>query len=292
MHKQALVATLLLAMSMLGYSSSAAAQPVPHNHGEISQGAEMPTQQALLSILRSGSPSAIGAALEYSEAATNYTAILPELQRLALSNDSAFVREMSMWRIKKNPFFARESANMLRTVLTTDTDAVRRSRAADALGELQSWRSLPAMREQLGRESDASVRISIVRAAARINAPAGHDLVSGGLRDADASVRLAAFSTILDVNFFRDEEGVLAGLGDSDVRVRQRAAGLVGVLSIEEGADALIAMLSTETDRAVLQSAAISLGRLGGHTAELTAARARITDSLVRDAIDTALRMR
>lgn len=83
-------------------------------------------------------------------------------------------------------------------------------------------------------------------------------------------------------------------LADDSPQVRRRAALALGTFRVAEAAPALAGLLRGDADPMVRQAAAWALGRIGGSDARaaLTAQREDEDVSLVRDAIDVALRMR
>ena len=294
------IAITLAAILMLGGAFTGVAQAQDGNdsalgfdrvRGEVSPGAAAPNRQAMVDVIQSGTPEQIARFLEYGERVECH-ACVPLLERQLLENDDALVREMSAWWLRRHPFGFGAVFRDIRTVLANDADPVRRSRAAEALGEFMDPHGVTYLRTALA-DSDAGVRLAVVRGLGRINSPAGNAAIVQAFTDADENVRDAAVGQALYVNFFRDYDALLGRLADESATVRRRAALAIGSFRVVEAVPALSAMLSGESDRMVRQAAAFALGRIGGTEAQ-QALRTQQTveqESLVSDAIDVALRM-
>lgn len=292
-HNSTLVA-LLLAMAVPTLAS--AQEPhVVHDRlrGEISIGTQAPTREALVQAIRSASPTALFTLLEYGERVECHECV-PLLERKILESNDARVREISAWWLRRRPFAIGAVMARMRTILESDADPVRRARAAEAIGEFLDPTGLEVLTNATMGDADAGVRASAVKALGRLNHPGGNAVIAAALGDADVAVRRAAIGQVLLVNFFREHDALIARLDDADVQVRRRAALLTGELRLDAAVPALIAMLQGDTDRDVRQASAWALGRIGTTDARaaLTAAATTESESLVRDAIQIALRMR
>jgi HEAT repeats len=260
--------------------------------GELSPGTSAPARQQMVNAIKSASPTALYAMLEYGERVECYECI-PLLEQKLLSSDDAQVREISAWWLRRRSFgFGPVMVNMQR-VIATHEDPVMRARAAEALGEFLDPNGLPALTKAARQDADQGVRLAAVRGLTRLNAPGSRDALRTALSDADERVRLAALTGLAKVNFFRDEDSVVARLGDDSTNVRRAAAQLAGERRITAAAEGLVDLLQDDAPT-VRQAAAIALGRIGGGDALEALAAAEVSEKHdgVLDAIDIAQRMR
>lgn len=261
--------------------------------GELSPGTGAPTREKMKNTIKSGSPTALYAMLEYGERVECFECI-PLLEKKLLDSDNAQTREIAAWWLRRRSFgFGRIMVRM-REVASTHEDPVMRERALAALGEFLDPHALPTLDAVATGDAEPSVRVAAVRALGRLNAQAGNATLAKVLADGDARVRKAALDQVLKVSFFRDAGALLARLDDSDAGVRRTSVQLVGELRIADAAEPLMGLLMTDDSPQVRQAAAIALGRIGGNDAftALTDARALEDDEQVSGAIDIAMRMR
>jgi len=260
--------------------------------GELSVGTEAPTPERMVLGIRSASPTALTALLEYGER-VECMACMPLLEDKLLSSGNAQVREMAAWWLRRRPFGYGRAAVSMRKVAVDDADPVRRSRAAEALGEFLDVGGLPSLEHAAMLDDDADVRLSAVRALGRLNAQGGHAAVAAAMQDEDARVRLAALDQVTRMVFFAEDDAIVGALEDEDAQVRLRAAQLVGEHKTTAGVSTLSGLLAHDPRAVVRQAAAWALGRIGGGEAgaALRTADADERDESVRDAIAVALRM-
>ncbi len=282
-------ALLAIAAPALAQDGNDSAAGHDRSRGELSPGTQAPSQDRLMSVIESGSPEQLFAVLEYGERVECHTCV-PLLERQLLENPDGRVREIAAWWLRRRPFGFGAVFHEIRTVLATDADPVRRARAAEAIGEFMDPNGVQYLGAALS-DSDARVREAAVRGLGRINSPAGIPHIVAAFSDADPAVRDAAVAQVLYVNFFREHEALMGLLADDSAQVRRRAALALGSFRVAEASPALIALLGGDEDAMVRQAAAWALGRIGGARAELSAQREVESISLVRDAIDVALRM-
>ncbi len=255
----------------------------------MSPGTQAPSRAALMQVIESGSPERLATLLEYGERVECHECV-PLLEQQLLENDDPLVREMSAWWLRRRPFGFAAVFRDIRTVLASDSDPVRRARAAEALGEFMDPHGVEYLRTALD-DSSALVRAAAVRGLGRINSPTGNQGIVAAFTDADASVREAAVAQVLYVNQFRDYDALMGLLADENVEVRRRAALAIGTFRVADAAPALTAMFTGDESEMVRQAAAWSLGRIG-EVATLRAQRDVEESARVRDAIDIALAMR
>lgn len=281
---------------VLGVAGTATAQD-PHvvydrELGELSVGAHAPTRANMVDVIRSGAPTAIMSLLEHGERVECHECV-PLLERRLLEDSDARVREFAAWWLRRRPFAIGVIMRNMRVTLESDADPVRRSRAAEAIGEFLDPTGLEVLRNAVTDDDAAIVRTSAVLALGRLNHPAGNVTIAGALSDSEVTVRRAAVDVVLRVNFFREYDALVGSLADTDVEVRRRAALLTGEFRLDAAVPALAGMLRGDADRNVRQAAAWALGRIGGSQARTALTEGmEDTDSLVRDAVGVALRMR
>lgn len=288
--------TLSLALVLLALSQGARAQSVEtreySRRGELSPGAQAPTIAQMVAAIENGSPTRLRGTLEYGERVVCEPCV-PLLERKLLESDSDYVREISAWWLRRQPFSAPALLVKLRGVVKSDGDPSRRARAAEALGEFMDPHALPELTDAALEDSDPRVRAAAVRGLARLNSELAFAALADALGDVDKGVRVAALDVLTHVGAFRDFGALIPLLGDKDAEVRTRAARLCGEFRVPEAEAALIAMLRGDEHAAARKAAAWGLGRIGGgdgHTA-LDEARDAEQDPGVLDAIRVAARM-
>jgi hypothetical protein len=277
-----------------GVSADEAQRAVVYDRelGELSPGTHAPSAEVMMNSIRSASPMALTAMLEYGERVECMECI-PLLETKLLEADDAKVREMAAWWLRRRPFGYGRAAVRMRAVLADDPEPVRRARAAEALGEFLDPSGVPALESAVVEDGDAQVRLAGVRALGRLNARAGHAAVALAFEDEDARVRRAALDQVLKLSFFRDKDAVIGRLSDEDRQVRRRAAQLAGELRAEAAVTRLAELLQGDDAASVRQAAAWALGRIGGSAAQsaLRAARETESDPAALDAIEVAVIM-
>src|SRR5690349_19184145 len=152
--------------------------------GELSVGTQAPSREAMMNAIRSTSPGRLTAVLEYGERVECFECI-PALEQKLLDSDEPKVREMAAWWLRKRPFGYGRSAVKMRQTVLEDASAVRRSRAAEALGEFLDVRGLPALSQAAMVDGEPQVRLAAVRALGRLNARGGQEVLAVAMEDDD-----------------------------------------------------------------------------------------------------------
>jgi HEAT repeat protein len=289
---------LILSIALLSASSAAAQADGPETReysrrGEISPDTEAPSLAAMMQAIEHGSPDKLKATLEYGERVV-CEACVPLLQAKLLGSESANVREMAAWWLRRQPFAAPHLLEKLRKVVRSDASATKRARAAEALGEFMDPHAVGELSQAALEDKDASVRAAAVRGLARLNSDAAGAVIPDALKDADPAVRLETLGVLLTVGGFRDYAALLPLLGDKSAEVRTRAAKLCGEYRVADADAPLAAMLLGDSAAPARKAAAWALGRIGaseGASALIEADQSE-RDPRVRDAIDVALRMK
>jgi HEAT repeat protein len=292
--------TITMAALLLGsLSSVAAAQDntadcAYHDRarGECSIDTPIPTGEQLRNVIERGTATRLLASLDYGERVECYECV-PALVDRALSSNNPRVREFAAWWIRRRPFAANRVFTLFKNVLATDADAVRRSRAAEALGEFMDPAALAPLSDAAENDAAADVRAAAVRGLGRLNVPSANAIIASALQDTDSAVRRAAIDQVIHVNFFREYDDLLGSLADEDGYVRRKAALLLGEFGVAEAVPALSAMLRSDADAGARQAAAWALGKIGGAEARaaLTEVQGVETETRVLDALRVALQM-
>lgn len=295
--------TLSALLLTVAVATTAQAQvPVLHDQhvvydrarGELSVGTGAPTQQTMLNAIEgaNASPSRLYSILEYGERVECFQCI-PGLSRLLLTSGDARVREISAWWLRRRSFGFGQVMVAMKNTLANDADPVRRSRAAEAIGEFLDPHGLVALRAAVETDGDPGVRGSAVRALGRLNHADGREVIVSAFNDASVEVRRAAVSVIMRISFFTDHASLIGLLGDDDAEVRLHAAQLVGQFRVAEAVAPLAGLLRGDDNAAVRQAAAWSLGRIGGADANTALVEVTTTETArgVLDAIEIAQQM-
>ncbi len=285
-----------LALSQ-GAPAEAQAQPIVETReysrrGEISPGTAAPTVAQMVAVIQGGSAEKLKATLEYGERV--YCAeCVPLLERNLLESGKPRVREMSAWWLRRQPFAAPALVVRLRKLVRADADPVRRARAAEALGEFMDPHAVAELSDAALMDVDVQVRVSAVRALARLNSDLGFAVLTDTLSDPDTAVKLATLDQLVNIGSFRDHGALIALLGDTSPEVRTRAARLSGEYRVVEAVSTLIAMLQGDVSAQARKAAAWALGRVGAAEgqAALAGAAGVEQDPGVLDAIRIAQRM-
>lgn len=292
LNRVCLCAALWSCASLVAAQQNPPETPEYSRKGEISPGAEAPSPTAMLAAIQQGAPEKLKATLEYGERVM-CAACVPLLEGKLLASGDARVRELSAWWLRRQPFAAPAILQKLRSVVLDDPTAERRARAAEALGEFMDAHALPELTRAAGFDTEASVRVSAVRALARLNDQRGVEAIATALRDASPEVRAAALDVVIVVSAFRAYASLLPLLADADEKLRAHAARLCGEFRVVAAEATLSALLASDPAASTRKAAAWALGRIGGAVgrAALLQQKDREQDPLVLSAIAVAERM-
>ncbi len=282
-----------LLLSAAGVSAEDRAATAGYSRkGELSPNTDAPGQDSMVNAIKNGSPESLKATLEYGERVV-CEACVPLLADKLVESDNPRVREISAWWLRRQVFAGPAALVRLRKQIGTETDAVKRARIAEALGEFMDPHALPELTDAALEDKDAVVRAAAVRGLARLNSDGGAAVIADVLADKSAIVKLAALESLLTVRYFADHDALIKLLGDGDTTVRQRAARLSGEMQIRGAEPVLVALLRGDESAQVRQAAAWALGRVGGESGRqaLITAKTSEKDSRVVDAIEVAQRM-
>lgn len=240
-------------------------------------------------------PTRIWKLLEHGEKVECLNCI-PVVSRL-LFDSHPKTREISAWWLRRRVFGVFGKGEVYSQVLSTLTDSsqseVRRSHAANALGEFLNPAGVPSVAKAAVSDVSARVRLSAVAALERLNSEGPGRELGLALADSSEDVRLSALRAAISVNVFSSADKVVERFGDSSPLVRRRAAEAVGAMRLADAVMGLV-MLAGEGSESVaeVRSAAVwALGRIADPEAK-PAVQAALLDSnsLVRDSARIALR--
>jgi HEAT repeat protein len=223
------------------------------------------TPDAIMSAAASGAPSFIWETLEHGEKVECLNCIPVVAQLLYDSN--AKNREIAAWWLRRRVlgvFGPGEVYQSVLQTLATDSDPVRRSYAAYALGEFFAAPGITATAQALVSDTDARVRAASASALGRLNNDGGGALVTA-LGDSDPTVRLAALASAGRINSFSGVGSLAALTTDADPLVRRRTIEVLDGLSSlgKDSVAAVAAAAKNDADAGVRAIACHALGSFG-----------------------------
>ena len=204
-------------------------------------------------------------------------------------------REIAAWWLRRRIFGVfgpgQVYSQVLAALADTSQTETRRARAAEAIGEFQTYSGARHLARAVREDASPVVREASVRALQRMNHQGPNGELALAMGDADESVRLAAVHAATRVNVFSDVEAVVARIGDESAMVRRAAAAALGTMRVADAVGGLIALSSpeTEADPHVRLSAVWSLAQIGDPAARSAIEAAKSDpDRFVRDAASRA----
>lgn len=236
-------------------------------------------------------PTLIWQTLEHGEKVECLDCI-PSVAEL-LYDQNAKTREIAAWWLRRRVlgvFGPGEVYEQTVNTLASDPDPVRRTYAANALGEFLAFPGIEACATAVDRDADGGVREAAVLALGRLG-DHGNGALGRAMGDADGRVKLAAVRVASQIHGFKDVTAVARLSNDPDVHIRRNAAQLLGHWRSKDGYDGLVAM-AADSDADVRNAAAHALGALHDPRAVgvLTNLSQNDPSSLVRDQATIALR--
>lgn len=240
-------------------------------------------------------PTRIWKLLEHGEKVECLSCI-PVVSRL-LYDSNAKTREISAWWLRRRVFGVFGKGEIYSQVLSTLNDTsqsdLRRSHAANALGEFLNPAAVPSVARAARSDTSPRVRLSAVAALQRLNNEGPGQELGLALADGSEDVRLAALHAAINVNVFSSADKVVERFGDESALVRRRAAEAVGAMRLADAVMGLVALAAegSEASPEVRSAAVWALGQIADPQAK-PAVQAALSDasSLVRDSARIALR--
>jgi HEAT repeat protein len=208
-----------------------------------------------------------------------------------LDHDSARVREVAAWWLRKRP--ARVQLVQQMTQRLTDSNVTRARNAAEALGNFKDPAQVPLLgRVVTDASKPAEVRAAAARSLGVAGYPEGAAALQAAIGDSDAGVRRDAVRSLRYIRGFKDGSVVVPALTDSDVLVRRAAVQLAGVLRDPQALNALTSVVQNDQDARVRRQAAWALGQIGSRTAfeALSKVSTADADAFVRAQAKSAMR--
>jgi hypothetical protein len=222
------------------------------------------TPDSIKSAAVGGAPTMIWETLEHGEKVECLDCI-PLVAPLLYDATSAKTREIAAWWLRRRPFGVFQAGlvyDQTLNTLATDSDPLRRSYAAAALGEFLAAPGVPACAQALTHDGDARVRAAAASALGRLNDD-GAGALSTGMRDNDPSVKLAALGSAGLINSFSGIASVAGLTTDSTVEVRRRAIEVLDGLNAKDTVAAVAAAAQKDADAGVRAEACHALGTFG-----------------------------
>ena len=245
----------------------------------------------ILSAAASGAPSAIWEALEHGEKVECLDCIAPVATLLYDANHDD--REIAAWWLRRRilgVFGDGEVYQQTVNTLASDPDPVRRSYAANALGEFLVPPGVVACAAAVTGDSDPGVRAAAASALGRLNDD-GNGALGASLSDSDSGVKLAALTSAGRINTFSGVAQVAALVGDPDPLVRKRAVEILDSYQASDTVAAVLNLAQHDTDAGVRLASCHALGTFGDSSVQsaLLTNLADRPDTLVRDQANIAL---
>jgi HEAT repeat protein len=179
-----------------------------------------------------------------------------------LDHDRYEVRQAAAWWFAKRPSVKDVYvAQMTEDLASTSSRAVRN--AADFLGTVKAYGSIPALTTAFQSGVEVEARRHIIRGVGRMANQAGNGLLVLGMADADATVRTEAVKWYRDVLGQTDAAPMFGLLGDADATVRANAATSIGGLRGAGARAQLEQLVVNDPSADVRRNAAWALGRIG-----------------------------
>jgi HEAT repeats len=244
--------------------------------------------------LGNSAPTEIWQVLEHGEKVECLSCI-PAVSSL-IFNSNAKTREIAAWWLRRRIFGVFGPGQVYSQVLSTlksDSSDVRRSYAAEALGEFLLADGIVPVASAALNDSSVLVRTSSVRALERLNNEGPAAELATAMSDSASEVRLAALHAAVRINVFSRPESVAALLSDDVAEVRRRAAEVLGAMHSADAVVGLIALTdpTQESDPSVRMSAVGALGKIGDPSAhDAVEAATSDADPLVASIAEIALR--
>ena len=212
-----------------------------------------------------------------------------DIMTALLDHEQYKVRQVAGWWFAKRPTIKDMMIGQMTDDLGSSTAKAVRN-AADFLGTVKAYGSIPALHAAYGAQADVEARRHIIKAVGRMASQQGNALIVAGLSDADASVRIEAAKWYRDVRRQTNATPLFPLLGDGDALVRATAAASIGGLKGAGARVQLEQLVASDTDPAVRRNAAWALGQIGDRASRpvLEAAR-QDASGLVRRTASAAL---
>lgn len=246
---------------------------------------------AILSAVNSGSADAIVAEIERAEFLACTSCIAPV--RALVDHPDYRVRDAAGWWLGRRG--VRDEVRDTMTARLSMQDPVQARNAADVLGGMRDYTTLPALAAYMQHPLDEESGAAAARAVGAIGHPTGFSALQAGMGSSLPGVRAASLQAVRNLRAVPGSKAIsgaqpiLALLSDGDPGVRLQAALTCGFLQ-DKAATAALMPLVNDSSAMVRKAAAWAIGELGDASgaAALTAAQ-NDADPLVRSVATAAL---
>jgi len=250
------------------------------------------TPEHILAVTSSSSPSLIWETLEHGEKVECLACIAPVSS--LLYSETAQTREIAAWWLRRRilgVFGPGQVYQQTINTLASDGDPLRRSYAANALGEFLDFGGVQPLATAIQTDQTPFVRAAAAAALGRMNST-GNGALSTAMTDSDEGVRIAALKAAGRVNAFTDEQTAAKLTGDASPYVRRLAVQLLSDLHAKDTVASVMTLAQSDVDANVRISACAALGVFRDPTAMATLQGIAQNDAntFVRDAATVALR--
>jgi len=217
----------------------------------------------------SGSADSIVAEIERAEKLACLGCI-DEVMKL-VDHDSQRVRDVAGWWLGKRG--ARDEVIAVAEARFAGQDPVAARNAADVLGGMRDFATLPSLSTFLRSPLDEASGVAAARALGQIGHPNGLAALQAASQSQLAGVRAAALSAMRDLRAPlgqkapTDAASVMTQLGDADAAVRRQAALTAGYVRDAAAATALAGLLKSDPSPQVRKAAAWAIGEIGAYSA-------------------------
>jgi HEAT repeat protein len=249
------------------------------------------SSDAIKSAAVSGAPTLIWETLEHGESIECLDCI--SVVSPLLYDANAKNREIAAWWLRRRIFGVFGPGEVYQQTLQTlqsDTSPTRRAYAANALGEFFVAAGVAVLSTALTGDTDANVRAAAATALGRLNND-GNGVLAMGLSDSDSSVKLAVLAAAAKINVFSGVSSVAALTTDANSDVRRATVEALEALHAADSVAAVAAVAQKDSDPRVRGAACHALGAFGDASARpvLTNISLHDTNGLVRDLAGFAL---
>ena len=221
------------------------------------------TGDSIKSASVSGAPTLIWQTLEHGEKIDCLDCI--GFVSPLLYDANAKNREIAAWWLRRRilgVFGPGEVYQQTQQTLQSDSDPVKRSYAAYALGEFLAAPGVPTCAVAVVADGDARVRAAAASALGRLNSD-GNGALGKAMGDSDPTVRLAALASAGRINTFSTISAAAALTTDVSSDVRRRAIEVLDALDASDTLAAVAAAAQNDTDAGVRAVACHALGTFG-----------------------------
>lgn len=227
------------------------------------QAESLSTSDRIKSAAASGAPTLVWEALEHGEKVECLDCI--SAVGPLLYDPNVKTREIAAWWLRRRIFgvFGHgEVYEQTINFLANDTDPMRRTYAAYALGEFFATPGIAACAQAVVTDADARVRAAAASALGRLNDD-GAGALGTALGDADTRVKIAALGAAARINTFSGLSAVAGLTMDPSVIVRRRAVEVLDALRAKDAVVAVAAAAQNDVDAGVRSAACHALADFG-----------------------------